>query len=528
MIDRSLQTLPAFLEHVVGIRPTATALLDSRGSMSYTDLQQEVWRAANMFASYGIGKGDRVVLLLPNSRESVILWFGLAELGAVQVPVNIRLRGAALTHQLLDCEPELAVVGAGQFDTFCAAAPEGLRTNCLVAAEPAKTGVHSGASLLAAELAGASAERPPSVHIDASDPLVIMYTSGTTGAAKGVVNCHNVYTRIGRDLARLMALTSQDRSYVFMPLYHGNAQMMAVMPTLAAGGSLAIAERFSARNFWTEVRRYGATTFTHIGAPLPILMKQPPHPDDTANTIRLILGGAPPVATRAFEKRFGCVALDGWGMIEAGCNTTISGPGRGGNGAARECFEVAVVDEHDCAVEAGVSGQIVVRPREPDVMFSGYHNAPHRTVEATRNLWFHSGDSGMMDADGVLTYLGRSADAIRHKGENVSPSDVEAVLTSHPDVEEAAVVGIADAIAGQEIKAVVVLREAARLTADELCAWCAHRLADFMVPRYITFTSGLEKSGSDKVLYYKLRDEGISGAWDRRSTRQLIDTEVAR
>lgn len=510
--------LRTFLERVVEWRLDDLALVDSIGRLTYQEFNENVDRAANVFTSCGITQGDRVAIMLPNCREYLYAWFGLAKIGAIHVAVNPRLSGSLLRHQLTNCDPSMAVVGSRELEAYANAAPEWLSGDRLLVCGSGSQRLEND---FPSKIAEAPTESPPERRIDPSDPVAIMYTSGTTGPAKGVVNCHKVYTRVGTDLRRLMGLRPSDRMYVFLPLCHGNPQMMGVMPTLAAGGTIALAERFSASKFWYEIREFDATVFTHIGSPLSILMKSPEREGDGNNPLRLILGGAPVNVSRAFGERFGCKVLDGWGMIEVGCNTTITpldDSTARTNGKARECFDVRIVDEYDREVAPGVAGEIVVRPLEPDVMFSEYFRMPERTLKTFRNLWFHTGDYGKKDSDGHLYFLGRSEDAIRRKGENISPSDIESVLALHPSVAEAAVIGVPDELAGQEIMACIVGRKPEDPPDPrEIVAWCVDRLPDFMTPRYITFKPGLEKTASEKIQRFKLREEGARYAWDRQA-----------
>jgi len=518
MIRPPLSDIRTFLRGVVAAHPAEPCLVTTDGlELTYQGFDEWVNRAANLIADRGISKGDAVALILPNCPEYLYLWFGLAKIGAVHVAINTRLIGESLRYQIDKAESSLVVVHRELANAYHQAC-NGLASvrEVLVLNEDDRSG-------LGAELAASNPWDPPAVDIGPGDPLVMMYTSGTTGRPKAVVNPHNAYVRSGHDLARLMALHSDDRMYVFMPLFHGNPQMMGVMPILAAGGSIALSRRFSASHFWDEVRSMGASVFTHIGSPLPILMKQPPNPDDADNPIRLILGGAPAETALAFGERFSCAVLDGWGMIEAGCNTTITPADRvvpGTNGVPRECFDVRVFDDEDRELPKGEVGQIVVRPTEPHVMFSGYHRDPDRTLASMRNQWFHTGDLGRVDDDGNLYFLGRSTDAIRRKGENISAIEIENILNAHPLVDEAAVVGVPDGIAGQEIAGCVVPIEATELTPEALVDWCSSRLADFMIPRFIRVMDRFPRTESHKVQKFKLRDLGTEGAWDRLADQE--------
>jgi len=294
--------------------------------------------------------------------------------------------------------------------------------------------------------------------------------------------------------------------------------MMAVMSALWVGGSLALAERFSASKFLEEAKRYRATYFTYVGTVLTILCKQPEKPDDGDNPLRLAFGGgAPKNELRIMEKRFKVKIYEAYGMIEAGCITTINQKGEirfGSVGKQRHCFEVRIANERDESIPDGEVGEILVRPREPFVMFDGYYNMPETTLKSYRNLWFHTGDKARMDEDGYLYFEGRVKDTIRRKGENISSEAIEHVLNAHPKILESAVVGVPDDIAEEEIKAYVIPKEEESITPQSVIDWCRKGLPNFMVPRYIEFTKRFEKTGSEKIRKFKLKEKGIGKAWD--------------
>jgi len=510
-VQTELQDVRTFLEGKVDEHPDRVALVTTSGlEITYAGFDRRVNQAANALLARGVERGHRVSLMLPNCPEYLFMWFGLAKIGAAHVAINTRLTGDPLRYQIEKADPYAVVVHADLLAAY--------KDACGFSALPALVLSENGTDDFAAEVASAPVTRPEGPRPGPTDPIVIMYTSGTTGFPKGVVNPHNAYVRAGTDLARLMGLEPADRMYVFMPLFHGNPQMMGVMPILAAGGSIALSSWFSASGFWEEVRAMQASIFTHIGSPLPILMKQPPRDDDTDNPIRLILGGAPKDVARAFGERFQCTVLEGWGMIEVGCNTTITPAGGivpGTNGLPRECFDVRIFDEHDRELPAGRVGEIVVRPLEPYVMFRGYYLDPDRTLDAMRNLWWHTGDLGRKDTDGNLFFLGRADDAIKHKGENISPAEIETVLDSHPAVQEAAIVGIPDPIAGQEIAAFVVPLRGSGVSERELFNWCSEHLPNFMVPRFFRILDEFPRTGSHKIQKARLREMNLDGALDR-------------
>jgi crotonobetaine/carnitine-CoA ligase len=489
---------------------------------TYEQLDRITNHAANAFRSIGITKGDKVAIMLPNCPEFLFTWFGLAKVGAVEVLINIQLKGTFLKHQIEIGDSVAAIVGTSYLETFLPILDEllDLRTIIFLPHDNAVRPPEGPHYYTYWDWVLSHPDTsPPEVDIKDWDPLSIMFTSGTTGPSKGVVNSHKAYIRCGEDCAKTIGLTNEDRCYFVLPLYHGNPQMMAVMSALWVGGSLVIGERFSASRFFQEAKYYGATYFTYVGTILAILSKLPEKPDDSDNPLRLCFGGgAPNDVWKLIENRFKIKIYEAYGMIEAGCITTINRDNKkrfGSVGVPRECFEVKIINQRDEEVAIGEVGEIAVRPRETFVMFDGYYHMADKTVESLRNLWFHTGDRARKDEDEFFYFEGRVKHTIRRKGENISSEAIENVINACPKVLESAVVGVPDEIAGEEIKAYIIARPDADLSPGEMIAWCGKGLPDFMIPRYIEFRDHFDKTGSEKIKKYKLQEEGIGKAWDR-------------
>ena len=490
--------------------------------ITYDEMDRYSNRMANALLSEGINKGDKVAIMLPNCPEFIYAWFGMAKIGAVEVLVNTQLSGSFLKHQIEIGECSAAVVSTSYLNSFLPILPElpALKTiiylpGVIPYGPPEGDNYYLFWDLLNLH----PDDPPPESDIKPWDPLSIMFTSGTTGPSKAVLNCHKAYIRCGEDCARLVGLSNKDRCYCVLPLYHGNPQMMAVMSALWIGGSLVLRERFSASNFFRDARQYSTTYFTYVGTVLSILSKLPVEADEGDNPLKLGFGGgAPKEVWRAIEDRFKMTIYEAYGMIEAGCVTTINGAVShkfGSIGIPRDCFEVRVVDPTDNELPTGEAGEIVVRPRETFVMFDGYYNTPEETLVSLRNLWFHTGDRARKDEDGFFYFEGRVKHTIRRKGENISSEAIENVINSHAKVFESAVVGVPDEIAEEEIKAYVIPKLGENLAPEEIIEWCRYGLPEFMIPRYIEFRTSFEKTGSEKIQKYKLQEEGIGGAWDR-------------
>ncbi len=506
---------------------------------AFTFRQLDAWtdELAGSLAALGARAGDRVLGLVGNRAESIGMLFATVKLGAVWVPVNTGLRGAFLQHQLHNAEPRVVVLedrlAANLRDVVAGpVAPEAL----VIVGDPVTPTPACLATARRLMFPELRALRAPAdlelVTPSPGDVTMIMYTSGTTGPSKGVLIPHGHCYLAGLGLAEATALTAADRYFVCMPLFHANALLMQFVGSLIAGAQVVVTERFRATSWLEEVRAAEATITNGLGVIPEFIFRQPPTGRDRDHRLRLMM--AVPIAPEwgaDFEKRFGVPFMQGFGMTE--CNIvayTRPGddlvPGCAGYPLA-DWFEVGIADPHtDAPLPAGQTGEIVVRPKLPGCVMAGYFRMPEKTVEAWRNLWFHTGDAGRFDDLGRLHYVDRIKDCIRRRGENISSFEIEQVLNAHPAVAESAVVGIKVAGAGgeDEVKAYVV--PAARATVDlvALLDWCAPRMPHFAVPRFVEVVTGeLAKTPTGKLQKTPLREAGITAAtWDRESVGYVV------
>ena len=506
---------------------------------AFTFRQLDAWtdELAGSLAALGARAGDRVLGLVGNRAESIGMLFATVKLGAVWVPVNTGLRGAFLEHQLHNAEPCVVVLedrlATNLRDVVAGpVAPEAL----VIVGDPVTPTPACLATARRLMFPELRALRAPAdlelVTPSPGDVTMIMYTSGTTGPSKGVLIPHGHCYLAGLGLAEATALTAADRYFVCMPLFHANALLMQFVGSLIAGAQVVVTERFRATSWLEEVRAAEATITNGLGVIPEFIFRQPPTGRDRDHRLRLMM--AVPIAPEwgaDFEKRFGVPFMQGFGMTE--CNIvayTRPGddlvPGCAGYPLA-DWFEVGIADPHtDAPLPAGQTGEIVVRPKLPGCVMAGYFRMPEKTVEAWRNLWFHTGDAGRFDDLGRLHYVDRIKDCIRRRGENISSFEIEQVLNAHPAVAESAVVGIKVAGAGgeDEVKAYVV--PAARATVDlvALLDWCAPRMPHFAVPRFVEVVTGeLAKTPTGKLQKTPLREAGITAAtWDRESVGYVV------
>ena len=356
--------------------------------------------------------------------------------------------------------------------------------------------------------------RPPGP----GDPMNIIYTSGTTGPAKGAVLPQAFPIEQARIKIEQWGLTSDDVMFSALPLYHVNARFSSLGTALVMGGRVALVSRFSARTFWAQVRRSGATEVGVVGAVSSILLRQEPGPADRDHSVRMMHGAAGiPMDRRAhFEARFGLRLVTGFAMTETGhfATTSPDDPMRyRASGRPVPQYEVAVVDADDNEVPAGTVGELVVRPRVPGVMMTGYHRQPEATLAAFRNLWFHTGDLATIEADGYIRWVDRAADAIRRRGEMISSTEVERAVCTFEAVAECAAVGVPSELGEEEVKLVVVAEPGRTIDPDALARHCQATLPDFCQPRYLEILDELPKGATHKVNKPQLRHTEPPPSW---------------
>ncbi|MCH1881385.1 AMP-binding protein [Agrococcus sp. ARC_14] len=482
----------------------------------------EVWtqaqRTAAGFLGLGLRKGDRVAIMLDNSLEFVHAWFGLATANLVEVPLNPALIGDRLIHAMTHSEATVVVVDARyahQFEEHLDAYPT-LHTIVAVGGE-----VDSQLPVVRfEEILAAAAAAVPVVTL--ADTAAILYTSGSTGPAKGVIVPHGQHYTNGWQAVRQAEITADDRVFVALPLHHNMGQGYGVMAGVVAGAEIYISHGFKRATFWDEINQAQATVFTFVGSILALLAAQD---GDRENTLRVAYGvPVPPTLHEDFERRFGLRLLDGYGSTEGTIPAWGSLRGErkiGSSGGIVPEFEVQVVGDDDLPLRASVIGEIVIRAREPYSMFQGYFRDPARTEQAMRNSWYHTGDRGRFDDDGNLWFEGRIDDVIRRFGEFISAKEVEEAVVQHDAVELVAAYGIDSEIAGQEIMTAVVLKQGRSLSAEELREACGLQLPSFAVPRFVEFVDELPTTPTGKVEKHRLRARGVTDAtFDAR--RHLI------
>lgn len=516
-------TLGGLLRTRAAKSPEKLALICDGAQLTYAQLDDQASAAGAGLIALGAVFGDSIGIYLSNRVEYLVSWFGLARAGLVQVPINTAYKANFLDHALRHTDVRVLITESRLADALDSLPelPDALSAIVFVDHVPVefeRPGVHT---LTWAELITASDPAITFAPVDSSDTAAILLTSGTTGKSKGVVCSHMHNLIAARECAVQMGTSSRDRLYTCLPLFHGAAQLNISLHAIYAGATIVLGTGFSASRFWQEIRTHHVTQFNALGSILPVLLAQPPSDLDREHqVVRAFAAPAPPEILCPFEERFGVHIVEGYGLTEIKNVTYNPLHGRkvGSIGKPTASTILEIHDEQGNPVGAGVTGEIVYRPRLGDIMFKHYHRDPEATLSTIKDMWWHTGDLGFTDADGFFYYVDRKKDALRRRGENISSHEVESVLQSFPGVVQAAAVGTPSELGEDEVLVVLELTPGYQLDLKALFDHCDQALPHFMVPRYYRIIDELPRTPTGKIQKGVLRGDGLIGeVWDAQA-----------
>lgn len=493
-------------------------------SQSFTFAQADrISRAlARGLRARGISRGDKVAMLLPNGPEFVWTWYACTLIGATMVPVNNTYIGAMFDYVLQDSGARALIVHAELAGAVATLAPAAREQLDWIAVVGAVEGLEPFDALLV------EGDDDPEVACDHRDIQCVMYTSGTTGPSKGVVMPNGHFFASAMVFLRALALTRDDILFTPLPLFHGLASRLGVLPCLMVGAQVVIAARFSASQFWEQVCEADATVAHTIFSLPPMLKAQPISPWERKHRLRAMYNSN---HDPEFEERFGVRVVEAYGLTETGLTIYSDWPDRrpGSCGKVDQDWEARIVGDDGTELPAGESGELVCRPRLPYIMMQGYLNKPAETLASIRDLWFHTGDYASRDVDGYIYFSGRKKERIRRRGENISAWDIEKIVANHSGVSECAALAHPSPVGEDDVRLVVVPAAGVQLEPLEFMHWLESQLPPLMVPRYLEFVAQLPRTPSNKVEKYKLIADGLSaGAWDREQAGYRLKGDRSR
>lgn len=504
--------VPKLLADCARLRPDHVYCRAEGIELTCAALAQRVEHAAAVLYAQGVRPGTHAAVMLAHHLDHIVTFFALMRLAAVLVPINMALKGAGLAHIFEHAKPQF-LVADDMFEEQLASVIA-LRGGAMATLwrHPA-----AGAGQMQSALYGADAPRPaPAVPQADTTVRQILYTSGTTGPAKGVVMPDRMLRAAALGSTWVGRITPGSVLHFWDPIYHVFGTEVLVL-ALMVPVTLVMVPRFSASRFWDEARDNGCTHIHFVGGVLQLLLKQPPSPGDRTHGVKIAWGGGCPVEVwRAFEERFGVRIHEGYGMTETSSFSTINPEGRLGSiGREVAYFEVQVVNDQGAPAPAGEVGELRVRGREPGVLVPRYHDNPEATTAALLEGWLYTGDLARRDAQGYFYFLGRKKDRLRRRGENVSAWEVERVFNEHPEVEECALIGVKNEFADEDLKLFVKRRNPA-LTESQLIAWAQPKMAAFQVPRFVKFVESFQKTPTERIQKQFL-STAVDDCWDQET-----------
>jgi crotonobetaine/carnitine-CoA ligase len=487
--------------------------------VTFEQMRQRSCAAASALTELGVTRGDGVALFTATCPEWVYFWLGAARIGAVTAALNAANKGDFLLHALRLSQAKVVITD-----------PERRPRVDEVAAglDMVRDVVVQGDSLddlLSRGAARSVADNPA----DVGQVGALFFTSGTTGASKAVATTWHYLFSAAATVAAAWNFRAGEVVWTAMPLFHLSAAPSVLAPMLV-GGTTVLAAAFHPSAVWDDVRACGAAGFAGAGAMVSMLWNQPPDPRDAQLPLRFISAAPIDAAIyRDIEKRYGCRIVTMYGLTEA-FPIAVKGVADEGvpgtSGRPNPSFDVRIVDPDDSPLPVGKAGEIACRPVYPHVMSEGYVAPPGEKpgLRIDRHpQWFRTGDLGVLDGDGNLTYLDRVKDSLRRRGENISSVEVESIVMRHPAVLEAAVVGVPSELGEDDILLIVTLRSNASLDHAELLDFCADRMPYFCVPRYVEIVNDLPKTVIGRVRKDILRARGVgTNAWDRESHGYIV------
>lgn len=499
--------------------------------VSFGEAEDLTSRLAAGLQSLGVERGDIVALFMHSSIEMVLLALAVNKLGAIWSPINTEYKGTWLLDTIVDCQAK-ALISDEVLASRIADIQGQINIPAMVVLGDLKKTTIEGAcsydSLLRHE--------PLDVDYDAldyGDTCAILWTSGTTGKSKGVMQSYNAWIRaIVNGASPQYNSEEGDSIYCVLPLYNSGAWITSTYRALIEGIPCVIEKKFSVKNFWDRIKKFGTTQTFAIGAMGVFLMNTPEKPDEADNPLKKCsIVPLPPHLWQPFQDRFGVSLIrTGLGMSE--CLLVIGQTEDRDDvpvyalGFPPDDIEVKLCDDEGNEVPDGEPGEICVKPLAPYVLFNGYHNNPQANESSYRGDWFLTGDVARKDTNtGAYFYVDRKKDAVRYGGRNISTLEVESVVHRHPAVQDVAAFGIPskEVDSEDELKISIILKEGQQASHEDICRFINDNAPYFFVPRYMEFVQSLPYTPTNKVQKFVLREAGVGeNTWDLKSSSYKV------
>ena len=529
--DQKNWVLPKVIKDQASLIPNKDFLQFSYDkALTFSEVNKLANRIANSLNKLGINKTDKVSVYMPNSLEICLAWFGILKNGSVMVPINTAYVMDFLQYIIESSDSKIIIIAEEYLERLANIQDRIPNIEKVIVwtrnnKDSFESNGYSKTQLISwNDFVSKGSDNEPEVEITHMDHARLMYTSGTTGKSKGVVRpCAADYSS-AQNYSSIMDLTSDDTVFTCLPLFHSNAMVMGVYPAMISGCKVIVEEKYSASKFWKWMKDFEVTKFNLVGVMSYFMWNAPVVPEEKQHKVKLVLGSpAPHDIIEEFMERFNILFTEGYGLTEVGqCTfTRPNEPFRVGScGKESPGYEIKIVNpDTDEELPRNTPGELVLRPRIPNICLHYYYKMPEKTVSDFRNLWFHTGDLCRMDEDGYIFFMDRVKDYIRRRGENISSFEVENLISTHPSIEESAAIAVKLDEQGRhsedELMIVIVLKENMTLDPKDLIEFLQPIMPKFMIPRFVRFRDSLPKTPTNRVQKVKLRDEGVTkDTWD--------------
>jgi len=480
-------------------RPFVTQAETGR-SMTYAGFETLTNRIAHGLRNHFGDDLGFAAIVLENSIDYLALTYALKKVNVVEVSVNRAMRAEPLARMIDQTGAPVLFTSAAHLQALDQVRDQLSHLRSLVMMDGVEEARRLFPTLDVIAFADLLSEETSHITSPArdTDTATILFTSGTTGVSKGCLLSHRYAVRTAENMITPFRVTGEDRVYAPYPLSHIGAAYYDILTTMMTGGQVILRDRFSLSNFWREVHEYGATWFMMLGSVQQLLWANPPSDLEKSHKITRCWATPAPVPKAEFDARFNTHLIPGGGYGSTDAGWVVVPQWDHPGGIVLPHFDVEIHDDHGERLPAGIPGHVAVRPKEPGVMADGYFGMPERTLDSRRNLWFQTGDIGRMDAEGRFYFMHRVSERIRVKGEMVSGYEVEEGILSHPSVQDAAVIAVPGEMGEEDIKAFVTLKLGHSLDLEDLRAYCARRMAKFMVPCHFVLLDEMPRTSTGK------------------------------
>lgn len=480
--------------------------------ITYTQLEERINQFAHGFLAKFPETQNYVGIMLENAIEYLVASYALKKIDVVEVAINRAFRGKSLSRMINLTACEIMVTSAAHFQAIKDISADLTSLTTLIVLDDPALAKEMFPHLSIVPFAAVPVEEASHISsaAKATDTAVIMFTSGTTGVSKGCVLSHRYAIRTAENMIEPYRITDQDINYTPYPLSHIGPAFYDILPSWMTGGSVILRDGFSLSNFWPEISKFGGTWFMCLGSVQQLLFNAPPSALDKSHKVTRCWSTPAPIPKEQFEDRFGLHLIPGGGYGSTDAGWVVVPQWDHPGGKILPHFDVKIMDEDDNVLPANMVGEIVIRPNEAGVMSDGYFGMAEKTNESRRNLWFHTGDLGWLDEDGLFYFKCRIAERIRVRGEMVSGFEVEEGVLGNQAIQDAAAIAVPSEFGEEDVFLFVTQKNGSAMSDEDIIIYCKTVMAKFMVPKYVVTLEAMPRTPTGKPEKGKLKEMALA------------------